>query len=274
MPARQRVQLNVDEISAAPPPMAERIRAKARFLAATGPLALAPEAAPLKETKPGKERWAIKTGIDKQAPQVGKAKGGKGKGKFHFVDTTVEEMVELPRPPDMRPPSKSFKKFEQTRANPVELTIWRLEADVIALKLEDDGDMHIVLRGESGTLMIAETPTARDPFVGANSPWLGAMDKVRRALNERFGNKVVPMAISAEAEKLMPPGAFVNAGAMAEAQPLPLADLIAEGKPFAVKIDPIQVRVTGVGFFDRVHGQNGVAKNGIELHPLLDIKFI
>jgi hypothetical protein len=27
--------------------------------------------------------------------------------------------------------------------------------------------------------------------------------------------------------------------------------------------------VSGVGFFDRIHGQRGVAPNGIELHPVL-----
>ncbi len=32
------------------------------------------------------------------------------------------------------------------------------------------------------------------------------------------------------------------------------------------------VTVTGVGFFDRLHGQSGVAPNGLELHPLLSIK--
>ena len=31
------------------------------------------------------------------------------------------------------------------------------------------------------------------------------------------------------------------------------------------------VTVTGVGFFDRIHGQEGVAPNGIELHPLLQV---
>jgi hypothetical protein len=35
----------------------------------------------------------------------------------------------------------------------------------------------------------------------------------------------------------------------------------------------LPVIVTGVGFFDRVHGQTGVAPNGIELHPVLDIQF-
>ena len=29
-------------------------------------------------------------------------------------------------------------------------------------------------------------------------------------------------------------------------------------------------RVTGVAFFDFLHGQTGVAPNGIELHPVLD----
>lgn len=33
------------------------------------------------------------------------------------------------------------------------------------------------------------------------------------------------------------------------------------------------VTVTGVGFFDRLHRQTGVATNGIELHPILDVIF-
>jgi hypothetical protein len=33
------------------------------------------------------------------------------------------------------------------------------------------------------------------------------------------------------------------------------------------------VTVRGVGFFDELHGQTGVAPNGIELHPVLDIAF-
>jgi len=35
----------------------------------------------------------------------------------------------------------------------------------------------------------------------------------------------------------------------------------------------IPVQVKGVGFFDFLHGQTGVAPNGIELHPVLDIVF-
>lgn len=35
----------------------------------------------------------------------------------------------------------------------------------------------------------------------------------------------------------------------------------------------VSVIVTGIGFFDRIHGQTGVAPNGIELHPVLGIDF-
>ena len=34
-----------------------------------------------------------------------------------------------------------------------------------------------------------------------------------------------------------------------------------------------KVVLTGVGFFDKIHGQRGVAPNGIELHPVLSLTF-
>jgi hypothetical protein len=37
--------------------------------------------------------------------------------------------------------------------------------------------------------------------------------------------------------------------------------------------EPIMLRVTGVGFFDRAHGQSGAAPNQFELHPVLSIEF-
>jgi hypothetical protein len=37
-------------------------------------------------------------------------------------------------------------------------------------------------------------------------------------------------------------------------------------------LKPIRVRVTGVLFFDRNHGQIGVAPNGVELHPVIGIE--
>jgi hypothetical protein len=35
----------------------------------------------------------------------------------------------------------------------------------------------------------------------------------------------------------------------------------------------VKVRVAGVGFFDFIHGQSGVADNGIEIHPVLSLTF-
>jgi hypothetical protein len=35
----------------------------------------------------------------------------------------------------------------------------------------------------------------------------------------------------------------------------------------------VPVTVTGIPFFDPLHGQEGVAQNGIELHPILAIQF-
>jgi hypothetical protein len=38
--------------------------------------------------------------------------------------------------------------------------------------------------------------------------------------------------------------------------------------------DPIEVEVEGVGFFDFLHNQTGVAPNGLELHPVLALKIL
>ena len=35
----------------------------------------------------------------------------------------------------------------------------------------------------------------------------------------------------------------------------------------------VPVKITGVGFFDYLEGQEGVAPNGVELHPIIDIIF-
>ncbi|HEX9929303.1 MAG TPA: hypothetical protein VGB02_12265 [Pyrinomonadaceae bacterium] len=35
-----------------------------------------------------------------------------------------------------------------------------------------------------------------------------------------------------------------------------------------------KVRITGIGFFDRVHGAEGASPNGIELHPIIKIEFL
>jgi len=43
------------------------------------------------------------------------------------------------------------------------------------------------------------------------------------------------------------------------------------GKPIArfKQVTPEKVKITGIVFFDFLHGQTGVAPNGVELHPVL-----
>jgi hypothetical protein len=35
----------------------------------------------------------------------------------------------------------------------------------------------------------------------------------------------------------------------------------------------VRARITGIGFFDFKHGQSGIARNGIELHPVIGIEY-
>lgn len=53
-------------------------------------------------------------------------------------------------------------------------------------------------------------------------------------------------------------------------------ELVAEfGAPIPERFEPVRgtpaVRIAGVVFFDVLHGQRGVAPNGVELHPVLGL---
>ena len=182
--------------------------------------------------RPGKERWKIKTGTDPDAKLV---------NVNHHVPTTVEELVAMPRPHDMTPPTHSFSGYDESRVRGVETTVWTITAEIIAHKEEDDGDFHLVVQGDgtrdvSGQTMIVEAPFA-DPkgqFVAPNSLFLKNIRRVRTAVQKKLN---------------------------------PQHGLIKKAR--------VRARITGIGFFDRVHGQVGVAHtNGIELHPVLNIEWL
>jgi hypothetical protein len=141
--------------------------------------------------------------------------------KLRPVDVTIEELVSLERPALL--PGAG-------RADSVEMTVYRVDARLLGLFTEADGDYHLVLASprDATITMIAEVP---DPgCAGAcASGFADVYARVRQKLMDR----------------LNAPGG--------EVRPL--------------------VRVTGVGFFDFLHGQRGVAPNGIELHPVLDVEF-
>ena len=176
-------------------------------------------------TRPGVERWPVKTGADPDAGAVSPVQDA--------IRTTVEDLGKIGRPPDMQPASKEFPPdYSAKRARPAELTIYSVEADIVAVKLEADGDYHMVLQGKSGATMVAEIPNPDPTFTSASSRWAKEIGLARRKVDQKLS-----------------PGAGVTR---------------LRG----------HVRVTGVGFFDRVHGQMGMAANGLELHPVVGIDFL
>lgn len=190
------------------------------------PIGKAPEV--FKPIQPGKERWPVKTGTDDDVADVGQD----GSGQQSRVKTTVEELVAMARPEDM-PLDSPSDVFRSRRARPVETTIFTLDAELIAYKLEADGDFHIVIQGDSGEMMIVEVPDPDPAFVARTSPWAEA----------------IKLARDQAAQKLQPERGLRKAR--------------------------LPARITGVGFFDTVHGQTGVSHtNGIELHPVLGIEWL
>lgn len=239
-----------------------RVGAPAKAVAAAAPIVAA-------VTKPGVERWPVKTGTDLDVSAVG----------TEVVKTTVEEMVSIPRPPDMQPATNDFPDFQEHRSSPVEDTVWQLDATIIALKQEADGDYHLVLQGASGETMIGEIPTPRPPFVQATSPFLANIVAARKAVDNKLVKKLKPAAFVPMRGKLVPREAIHGPlPAAAAAAPAPASFVTPEesaAAAFKTQVKPTRVRITGVGFFDRVHGQMGVSQlNGIELHPVLQIEWL
>jgi hypothetical protein len=237
-------------------------------------------AAPLPEaaTKPGVERWPVKTGQDPDRVHVGKnVVDGRDLGAG-LVVATVEELIIAPRPADMPDPKLLYNAYQSTRAIPVETTIWRLEVTITAMKLEADGDYHLVLQGASGETMIGEIPTPSTQFVG-DSPWLANILGARQAVDDKFVSHLSPAAFIPLGGKLVPRESIASPLRALPQTPAsflpPVAGDAPSGPLFKTQLPPTRARITGVGFFDKVHGQMGVSQsNGIELHPVLKIEWL
>lgn len=124
------------------------------------------------------------------------------------------------------------------RQSPTETTVFTLDATLTQFRGEGDSDYHLILQDNKGNVMIAEIP-AKD-CVGSNSPFASGIEKARKTFDSKY--------------TVLPP-------------------LDPSGNPNPFQDANVPVRITGVGFFDFPHGQNGIAKNAIELHPVLNIEF-
>jgi hypothetical protein len=239
-------------------------------------LELAAPVAPERDV-PGTERWPVKTGQDRDRAKVGKnVIDGEDLGAG-IVEATVEELVSLPRPPGLEIASQDPPQFQSVRDGVTEVTIWRIEATIIALKHEHDGDYHLVLQAPSGQEMVAEIPTPTTVFVG-DSPWIENIGQARQEVDDKLVKQLSPAAFALLNDKYVPQGALTF-------QPRATADpsisFVTPPKGsgltqplFQTAITPTTARITGVGFFDRAHGATGAAPNVIELHPVLKIEWL
>ncbi len=270
---------DVNTLMIVSPSVAAKIKAAAAGVAPPEAVASAPGPPPVarRPDSPGTERWPVKTGQDPDRTKVGKnviAGVDLGAG---IVETTVEELISLPRPPGLEDEKADPPEFADVRDGVTEVTIWRIEASIIALKHEKDGDYHLVLQGTSGQEMVAEIPTPTEEFVG-DCPWIENIGQARQEVDDKLVRHLTPAAFSLQNGKYMPLGARLSAPA-ASAEPglsftTPAAGSGMTQPLFQTAIAPTQARITGVGFFDRAHGATGAARNVIELHPVLRIEWL
>jgi hypothetical protein len=115
------------------------------------------------------------------------------------------------------------------RSRGIERTTFRVRAKLVEMKLEDDSDIHLVLADP--------TRTGATIIVELPSPSCTAGATSNARLKMRRARNTFIAACGS------PTGSFKRLSGTAT--------------------------VSGVGFFDQIHGQKGVAPNGIELHPVM-----
>ena len=150
------------------------------------------------------------------------------------VHTTIQELGAITPPAD--PPGPP----DNSRIQPTEGTVYVVDATMTFYKKETDVDYHIVLQDSTGHTMIAEIPFPACTLV-PNPSGPGRI----------FATSPFEQGITNSRAKF--DGRFTATTFFQTAN--------------------VPVRVKGVAFFDFQHGQTGVAPNGIELHPVLDINF-
>jgi hypothetical protein len=265
-----------------PPEVAAAIKAACVAAGQGTVMALPAPMGPKLVTKPGSERWPVKTGTDDDVVLVGKNVIDDTNFGAGIVEATAEDLIAMPRTPDMPNVTTLNPAFQRKRALPLEIVIWRIEATITALKLEADGDYHLVLQGATGETMIGEVPTPTTEFV-SNSPWLDNIQVARQAVDDKLVSKLSPADfVFSSKDGMLVPRSSLSAPQMAMAEfPLPSSFVTpSQGlemtmPTFKTQVPPTRARITGVGFFDKVHGQMGVSQaNGIELHPVLLIEWL
>jgi hypothetical protein len=117
----------------------------------------------------------------------------------------------------------------------LEMKVYVIDCFILDYKKEEDHDIHLVLKDlHTGQTMVAELAGPDCPEL-RNSPWYPQM----KAAYDFFVSHIRKPTTK-----------------------------------FKTLNPPVKARVTGVGFFDFIHGQRGMAPNGREIHPVLRIELI
>src|SRR5262249_4269529 len=184
----------------------------------------------------GVERWAGKGGSGSRGSSV---------NLNAPIVATVPHLVRIQRPP--------IPAGETTRTNP-ELTVRTVDARLVMFKHEGgksgDSDFHLVMSDD--TLQFSTTSVLSE---------------------HSFVAEVVdPDCVSGRTGTVPFPSQFQTA--LTDVYNRFLAqfpNMVTDGS--WNETNGVPVRVTGVEFFDRPHGQTGRALNGLEIHPIVDIVF-
>jgi hypothetical protein len=135
---------------------------------------------------------------------------------------------------ELRALAKPSSYQDNSRIGTVERTTYTVTASLVSMKREDDRDIHLVIADASNT---ANTMIVEFPDVACS----GAISSTKKA-EMQSARQVFEAACGA------PTTSFKSLTGT--------------------------VTLTGVGFFDVIHGQTGVAPNGIELHPIVGVSNI
>jgi hypothetical protein len=115
----------------------------------------------------GEFRWPVKTGADADRFKVDKT----------AIVTSIHHLRSLSAP-------SSFSGHQSHRFRGAERHTWQLtHALLTQYKIEDDGDIHLVLRSAAGKTMIAEIP--RPSCVSRRSLWKRQITAARSAFMAR-----------------------------------------------------------------------------------------
>jgi len=184
----------------------------------------------------GVERWAVKVAADPAAAQINATP----------QPTTLHELVRLQRP------GAQETAGDVARAA-AERQVYVVDAFLVRFKKETgktgDQDYHLVISDETGGYSRSTGPVSSHSFI-AEIPDPAC---VAGRNNTVSGTSRFPTELQATLTTFEQRFPTITSGWN--------------------DVGPIPVRLTGVAFFDRDHKQVGRARNGLELHPLLDITF-